>query len=267
MGNYITEAELPDVLKEVSEFANRNLGSRNTFSIVVRNEGKVSVHHRLRRPCFGEMRSYREKSLNRPDDRFPSDLLNNFPDGTPIGVFVLASHNTPSDITLKFWSEVNPYLGNNEEFLKHRVFIKGSDERVLGVLIKTGDILPTHLVAAMMSSRNLTSQTKERAELYITHGMEEGDAWKLALITYEYNQKYSFTSTNTVSLALDVQKYFGSSPDDLDGGLLWSSRADYNRPDIIKLFSNPENQRKEYGRMVSPDKLVQTFKRELGRYD
>lgn len=215
----------------------------NTFAIVVRTEdGEEEIHERVSRPCFGEMRNYLEKSKNRPDDRFPGDLKNNFPDGTPIGV-ALCAHNQ-NEMKDYLFTELNPFLGRNKEFLENLEVITNKDGKSIGAIISSGDIPPTPLVATFMISRSFHYQhhtLKRLREL----GVKDKFAVPLAMVSgYATPDAKSVAmdySTPTFHTYSNLERVIDRNPIDLDNGMLWSDRCDYNRPYIAFQFVDDEN--------------------------
>lgn len=222
----------------------------NTYAIVVRtDEGVEEIHERVNRPCYGEMRNYREKSKNRPDDRFPSDLKNNFPDGTPIGMALYIGNKPVGHYPLieALFSPQSPWLGNNEEFLTNHEFVYKEEEgkkKLVGVIVKSGDIPPTPLVACMMMSRSFVRQP-DVYKVLKEHKVPDYYALPLSICSGIYNKitnTLSFNSYNGVTHQyMNLFRVRDKNPIDLDGGLLWSDRCDYNRPEIMMAFVEDGN--------------------------
>lgn len=227
------------IVEELTSFCENSGGLRNTYAIVVRNsEGNLEIHPRRSRPCYGEMRNYKEKSKNRPGDRFPGDLLNNFPDGTPCAVAFPFSKSNPknqSDMIEKLFSDYNPWLGKNSEFVNNIIFLKNKKNRNVGVIVNTGDISPTYLVATFMKTRSIGSNQCKVYDDLKELGVEDKSAYLLSLISYNYNG-IMLLQGPIISQQTNVFKYLNQEPIDLDDGLLWSDRCDYNRPYIMYAF-------------------------------
>lgn len=233
----------PETIEKLKSFLTKYRTGYNTFAIVVRTEdGVEEIHERLSRPCYGEMRSYLTKSKNRPEDRFPGDLKNNFPDGTPIGVALVRAKDK-NEVREDYFSEHNPWLGRNEEFLTN--IIKEEE----GIIITSGDIPPTPLVATFMSSRSIMGQHITK-QLLKDAGVPEDKATTLSLVSSTpsvYKESPSKNSLNfmgyspTIHGHTDFNMVLEKDPKDLDDGLLWSDRCDYNRPDISLHFVKDVN--------------------------
>lgn len=256
--NNINLSEHPGILEDAKEFCRKNRGA-NSYIIVIRNdEGAIELHPRAYRPCYGEMRKYKSKSLNRPKDPFPGDLENNFPDGTPVGV-VLSLHQAPNIDPLRkhLFSDGNPFLGKNEEFVNNITYLEAENGNLIGVFITTGDIPPTPLVASMMLQRSFYLSNMDLYEALVNAGVKEHLAMHTAMShTFNYNKVMPYMSSALFSF-YNPERYFNKEPRDLDEGMLWSQRCDYNRPEIGYLLCNTSDQNQLSPQSCTISELIQ----------
>lgn len=216
--------------------------SYHTYVIVVRDEeGKLSTHERISRPCYGELRRYREKSNNRKDDRFPGDLLNNFPEGTPTALAFYFPDNIPSkkEISLyreKYWSSYNPWIGNIPEIVDNIEFIRNEKGYIRGFILNCGDFPPTNLVATLMNHRSRNKDSYDVFQWFVSDGLEEEIALPLSIVVNKNGDNFIVNNPINVSSESSKKRFWNKDTIDLDGGLLWSEGADYNRPEVMHLF-------------------------------
>lgn len=231
--------ENKEILRQIQKFCQDNSNKINTYLMVFRDEDGISLHPRISRPCYGEMRAYKGKSKNRQEDRFPSDLNNDFPSGTPIGVALPFGKGdifkNVSQFKKNLFGPANPWLGKNKEFTDNVVFLT-TEEQVDGVFVNTGDIPPTFLVATMMLQRNINKVNIDFFDYLIKNNVPEIDAKILSLIGTKPNNVIGMYSSAVFSPYTKLMDVLAQEPRDLDGGLLWSDRADYNRPEIANAF-------------------------------
>lgn len=232
------------IVEELYEFCKKSSPTvRNSYAIVVRNkEGELEIHTRHQRPCYGEMRNYKEKSKNRPEDRFPSDLINNFPDGTPVAVALVFSKTNEEVEKIRgfCFSESNPWLGKNKEFYENLVWFY-QDDRQVGVLINSGDLPPTYLVASFMLQRHFSKLNHDMYLYFKDNGVDEKTSRIISMITNVYNTTINMHGSSVLSSGSNLFKILNQTPKDLDNGMLWSERCDYNRPEIMLGFADADN--------------------------
>jgi hypothetical protein len=240
-----------DVIAKMEAFC--LAGHRMAYQIITQQtygDGKVTITDRYNRPCYGEMRSYKKKSRNRPDDPFPGDLENNFPAGTPIGASFCIDHKMSSNsdkhnaFVRWLFSKESPYasaMGEGDDII---YFYKGAF--IWGVGILHADFPPTVMVALWMYIRY--------CQINNWLPIHKCDLW-FDLVQKGANPLAAFAAANTVCFNgqhanvpiygqtgyymtdyLDLARLFERKPHDLDRGEFWSHRTDYNRPEIQDLF-------------------------------
>lgn len=244
MKNRIDFEKNPEAFEKIEEFLQKYKGiGGHTYLIIVRNESdEIEYHPRIQRPCYGEMRNYKEKSKNRPQDKFPGDLKNNFPEGTPIGV-AISFHKSPglrNDFLKHLFSEYNPWLGRNKEFTDNLVIFEENNQ-VYGVLIGTGDIPPTGIVASCMFQRTFYSSNFKLYEHLLSVGVEQKLALSFSMPAMLSTGGVAMNGGSVITPYSSMEKFVDRNPVDLDDGMLWSERCDYNRPEIMFAFSVNRN--------------------------
>lgn len=246
------------IYDEACDFILKNLSySNHTYGIIVRTENGPELHTRISRPCFGELRRYREKSNNRKEDRFPSDLLNNFPKGTPIALAVVSPRLNPkhNQFVIDNWTKYSPWISNNREIQDNLSFIHDpKTDTIKGVFINTGDFLPAHLVAHLMWMRNVLTRYQNIERLkFLDIPLET--CVILSSICHPYNTSFFLNANSIIGNKTDLNLLFNKTPQDVDGGMLWSEGCDYNRPGIMNAFENKEKESSLTYQVVQKDML------------
>jgi len=195
------------------------------YAMLFIEEDGYHVHERTSQPCYGEMRAYGEKSINRPNDPRPTDLHTPFPEkGNPIGAVSYHARLPQNDATLFALN-----LHCNPEISAYRDVASGGVEVILAenhvnVFVKTSDFDATQLVAFFRKTRMANTA------MYQLHQMGVGDkeAYCLGFGGSVGGNQFHL---NCYTSVLDLWRIYNQQPNNLTEGT-WYNRYDYNRPHI-----------------------------------
>lgn len=229
---------------------------RNRFCIVMRQEdGEITFHDYISRPCYGEMRPY-GKDSSRPEDRKPGDLRQEFPNkGEPIAccvAFMPGRMNAIKD----FFNTENLW----KDSLKPGEFEFYEDEGVTGVMYFYSDVDPTILVNSWLTFKRLISgRHEEYSKLIKSHSDPRAVTLAMANFPNAHSQYY-------LSNMVDLERVRKIKPHDLSGGL-WNKRTAYNRPEVSDLYKGELNLAQfisaELGSTKTMSEAVKIVKNEL----
>lgn len=268
------------ILEELRNITPKLSGGRS-YCIVTRNaDDTIEIHRRENQPCIGgEHRKY-EKShpgdCTRPNDPRPGDLRQPFPKGTPVAL----SYNWPIATNLKEFFEY--VLSNESPWIKgfggkkYIEFIPSTIKGYVysGWIVKTAKIDPTVWINCLKYLQGAFKRNSFWKEL-IQRGMNKKEALVATILLSNTAIPPSVnglipSGDYTMSLAGSIKRIMEQDPVDLTGGTL-RDRYDYNRPDMAKIFVDPDSKQEPFIKQLkdklparySPEVFVKTVKQVI----
>lgn len=259
------------------------------FTMVMKDENSnYTFHDRPNQPCIGgNLRKYgasHGEECTRPKDSCPGDLKNTmsntdikygtrdkkgqpiwrFPDGIPSGVgYYTGFSKEQTEYVRLCYSEKSPWLkgfGSPEavEFL----YLPNNPDAIAGVIIKTGDFDPTVLIHLqkhlqnnyMIVFKNALSKGFDSLEALVLTAFTTGINKFYDLKTHKRENRDVFIETGFYSFDphSNIKRMINREPLDLTGGL-WSSRYDYNRPDLALVFRDKQKDKFNFIKTVNEE--------------
>lgn len=202
------------------------------WSVLIENEGVLTVYYRYAQPCFGEICLYEAdgRELKNPSAKVnkPGDLFNPFPDGTPLA-FGLPVKGDVRYLRQLFDPEVSPWRG----CLKGRGLTEKGSE-ILGLIVNDMDTDPTLMVNLFKHTRTYTHSYTQAVNFQEANNLPFWKAVIKAIVGAgsPYLPSYAFTPRfNTERFAN------GDYINLVEGGSI-RERYSYNRPLMEYSFSD-----------------------------
>lgn len=227
--------------KEMESFCFGNRGI--SFLLLMEKDNKIKSYPRESQPCYGELRTYQPEE---DGIKKPHDLMDPFPEGTPVGLSInlqfLRDHNIEMNDILKglLDKENSPW----RKLLGGLSLVKEGG-KIVGWYTDDLHVESTALAQLLMITRRLVP--KNNAYVRILEKTEDIKLTLFSLLNFVveehenvvYNRSpglsYCF-HPRTVPSRIFTGDFFSLSPGD---GLL-SSRSPYHRPTVSMPFSgNP----------------------------
>lgn len=242
--------ENPEELALIEKMHEFNLrpNHRISWCAVIRDEktDKTKFLDYTNRPCYGEMRRYRDGT--RPKDPHPSDLPRPIPKGIreAVGVYFgrlsarKENHNALIDYAV---SERSPWRRGLD--MKGVEFTYDKDGFICGMVMTETEVDPTPMVALFMFLRSQRNQyggtfADRFAEFREKYGVSEAVALLMCQYTYWNGSAkrtiLAFNGGYYLSHKLSAIRFFTGRGHDLSNGRTWRDQEDYNRPEIQDYF-------------------------------
>lgn len=234
----IAVKDTADGVEKLTEFGTNPNG--NAFALLMEHEGKLLYYHRGSQPCYGEMRTYGDKSTQ-PEVHKPGDLFHPFPDGTPVGVsvpFFAHPQNKNRDVLASFlFGKDSPWRRGTGTFDVLRV-----DGVPKGIITMDTEFDPTPLISALICSRSLLAEhyCNILSKLRVAFPKREDFEHFRVMCFFQFTGSQGWAPMSPLVYSLSSQlvlKRFNSGDSvDITGGT-FRDRYAYNRPKLEKVFS------------------------------
>ena len=234
----------------------------NAYVLAMENDGVVEYHELSNRPCYGELRKYKNDYRGNKSEHVgqvtggpennvekPRDLPRTFPDGTPV---CLAFRLREFEFFSNGWDGPNAYvnkdyldwlLGETSPYIRGfgspesvEILMDEAHNRVDSVILHDMAVDPTVMIGLFLHLKHTTVQNC--FPTYVENGLSRDQAGYLCLMSCLFNpvtknqmsgDDYSFAQV------VDVRRLITQNPHDFSGGT-FKDRYDYHRPWIGHLF-------------------------------
>jgi hypothetical protein len=119
-----------------------------SYCLGIELDGKLTVHHRIGQPCYGEMRTY-QPEIDKTEK--PSDLHWPFPDGNPVALCVAMQHYPKHIVDWFIDGETSPW----RKLFHDRTVRTFDGDNHTGFYLTNLDFDPTWLVDGLVMLKNV----------------------------------------------------------------------------------------------------------------
>lgn len=202
------------------------------WSVLIENDGVLTVYYRYSQPCFGEICLYESdgRELKNPSAKVskPGDLYNPFPDGTPLAFGVPVGGDVQY-LRQLFDPEVSPWRG----CLKGRDLTEKDDE-IVGLIVHDMDTDPTLMVNLFKHTRAYRSSFSQAIKFQEANNLP---FWK-AVIKAVVGTGAPYLPGYAFSPKFSTERFANGDYVNLVEGGSIRERYSYNRPLMEYSFSD-----------------------------
>lgn len=210
------------------------------FWLCMRNpDNSLEIYHRTSQPCYGELRKYRATHGDEctQDVKRPSDLRSPFPKGIPEAVGFHFNNISDANSLIEYiWSPQSPWATGAGTEVN---FVKNKQGMIKGLYLTDTEIDPTVMVNLIkVTAGTAGSSYSTLYNKYVAEGIDKDTAILLSptgmdIFTYGIpGALYQYF----IMQPANYTRFWLHKPRDLTGGT-FRNRWDYNRPDLLKIFS------------------------------
>lgn len=234
--------ELRKQVDELHEFNRKGTPGHIRWACFV--DGKIKKM--ASRPCYGEMRSYGQKST-RPQDDKPDDLPQPMPIGGKrgaLGLCFMDHQVSDSFIRQVFDPETSPWRRGIAKDVEFSI----KNDKIVGVVYPTPDVDPTVMLNLFINSRGFG--VNDKANDVIRRTFPELSDPEVFFLSFFFRHRADnwqtpdvisgcqtyHASSYSLNGSVNLNRWFSGESVDISNGRTWLDGEDYNRTALADVF-------------------------------